>query len=141
MDNTEMGAPGDAAALAQRDAFIGALGIELVAQEVDRVVVRLRIRPQHLNFNGVVHGGVTFSLADAAFGYLVTARGRIAGAIDAHIMWSTPAREGDVLTATATEISRSRKLANGRVDVHRADGTLVCAFASTCYITDKPTQY
>jgi acyl-coenzyme A thioesterase PaaI-like protein len=45
-----------------------------------------------------------------------------------------------VLTATATEISRSRKLAVYRIDVSRADGTLIGSFTGTVYVTSKPNE-
>ena len=48
------------------------------------------------------------------------------------------ARSGDVLTATAVEISRSSKASNYRIDVVRADGKLVAAMTGTALISGKP---
>ena len=97
----------DVAALAGRDTFARALGIEFVEASLGRAVTRVAIEERHLNFNGVGHGGVTFTLADAAFGYACNSQGVVSGSIDAHIIYSMAVRLGDVLTATAVEISRS----------------------------------
>lgn len=96
---------GRVSALAERDTFVKSLGIELVEAGPGRAVTRLAVAERHLNFNGVCQGGLTFTLADAAFGYACNSHGVVAGAIDAHIAFCAPVRAGDVLTAAR---SRSR---------------------------------
>ncbi len=121
--------------LAGRDAFVRNLGAELVDAGSGHAVLALVVAPGHLNFNGTCHGGVVFALADTAFGLASNSHGPVAAAIDAHITFPAPAREGDRLTASAQEVSRSTRLAVYRVDVTRADGALVAAFTGTVYIT------
>ena len=75
------------------------------------------------------------TLADTAFGLASNSHGMIAAGIDAHIAYHVAARAGDVLTATASEISRSRKIAVYRVEIHRADATLIASFTGTVYVT------
>lgn len=128
----------DLPALAARDAFVRSLGIELVEGWQGRAVCRVAIGERHLNFNGVVHGGLVFSLADSALGYASNAAGRMTAAIDAHIVYSRPTRAGDVLVATATEISRTTRLASYRIDIVRGDGSLVAAMTGTTFIADRP---
>jgi acyl-CoA thioesterase len=128
----------DVAALAQRDAFVRSLGIEFVEASLGRAVTRVAIEEHHLNFNGVGHGGLTFTLADAAFGYACNSQGVVSGSIGAHIVYSIAVRLGDVLTATAVEISRSGKASNYRIDVVRGDGKLVAAMTGTALISGKP---
>ena len=77
----------------------------------------LTVGDAHLNFNGTCHGGVIFALADTAFGLASNSHGMIAAGIDAHITYHVAAQAGDTLTATATEVSRTRKLAVYRIDV------------------------
>jgi acyl-CoA thioesterase len=124
--------------LAARDAFVRSLGIELVDGWQGGAVCRVAIEARHLNFNGVVHGGLVFSLADAALGYASNAAGRMTAAIDAHIVYSRPTRVGDVLTATASELSRTTRLASYRIDIVRGDGSLVAAMTGTTFIADRP---
>jgi len=128
----------DVAALARRDTFTRGLGIEFVEASLGRAVTRVAIEERHLNFNGVGHGGLTFTLADAAFGYACNSQGVVSGSIDAHIVYSVAVRLGDVLIATAVEISRSSKASNYRIDVVRGDGKLVAAMTGTALISGKP---
>lgn len=128
----------DVAALACRDEFCRSLGIEFVEASLGRAVTRVMIERRHLNFNGVGHGGLTFTLADAAFGFACNSQGVVSGSIDAHIVYSAAVRLGEVLTATAIEISRSSKASNYRIDVVRADGKLVAAMTGTALISGKP---
>jgi len=128
----------DVSALARRDAFTRTLGIDFVEASLGRAVTRVAIEERHLNFNGVGHGGLTFTLADAAFGYACNSQGVVSGSIDAHIVYSVAVRLGDVLTATAVEISRSSKASTYRIDVVRGDGKLVAAMTGTALISGKP---
>lgn len=128
----------DVASLARRDTFARSLGVEFVEASLGRAVTRVAIEDRHMNFNGVGHGGLTFTLADAAFGYACNSQGVVSGSIDAHIVYSMAVRAGDVLTATAVEISRSGKASNYRIDVVRADGRLVAAMTGTALISGKP---
>jgi phenylacetic acid degradation protein PaaD len=128
----------DAFAVAGRDTFTRDLGIEVVEAGLGRAVTRVRVEARHVNFNGVCHGGLTFTLADAAFGYACNSHGVMSAGIDVHMMYNTAARVGDILTATAVEIARSAKLSNYRIDVVRADGTLIAGMSGTAFITDKP---
>jgi phenylacetic acid degradation protein PaaD len=128
----------DAAGLARRDTFTRELGIEVVEAALGRAVTRVQVEERHVNFNGVCHGGLTFTLADAAFGYACNSHGIMSAGIDVHMMYNTAARVGDMLTATAVEIARSARIANYRIDVVRADGTLIAGMSGTAFITGRP---
>ena len=128
----------DVAALARRDTFTRELGIEVVEAALGRAVTRVQVEERHVNFNGVCHGGLTFTLADAAFGYACNSHGIMSAGIDVHMMYNTVARVGDMLTATAVEIARSARIANYRIDVVRADGTLIAGMSGTAFITGRP---
>ena len=43
----------------------------------------------------------------------------------------------DTLTATAVEVSRTRKIAVYRVDIVRGDGTLLASFTGTVYVSSR----
>jgi acyl-CoA thioesterase len=128
------------ARLAARDRLMALLGIEHVDGGSGRAAVSLAVRDDHLNFNGTCHGGVTFALADSAFGLASNSHGAIAAAIDAHITYQVAVRAGDVLTATAVEVSRSRRLGVYRIDVARQDGAIVSTFTGTVYVTERPNE-
>jgi acyl-CoA thioesterase len=123
--------------LAAADAFARALGIRFVDGGPGHATVAMTVGPQHLNFNGTCHGGAIFALADAAFGLASNSHGLVAAGIDAHITYQAAANLGDELTATAREVSRSRRLAVYRIDVARADGTAISSFTGTVYVTAR----
>jgi LAO/AO transport system kinase len=125
--------------LALADPFVRLLGIACTDAGAGHATVEMTLGAQHLNFNGTCHGGAVFALADTAFGLASNSHGRIAAGIDAHITYQVAAREGERLVATATEVSRSKKLAVYRVDVKRADGAAISSFTGTVYVTQQPT--
>jgi len=126
--------------LAARDPFVNACGIRCVDAGPGHATVALEVAAAHINFNGACHGGVIFTLADTAFGLASNSHGMIAVGIDAHITYHVAAQLGDRLTATATEVSRTRKIAVYRIDVTRADGTLVAGFTGTVYVLARPNE-
>jgi phenylacetic acid degradation protein PaaD len=123
--------------LAARDAFVKFLGAECIDAGPGMAVVRMTVGEQHMNFNGTCHGGVLFSLADAAFGLASNSHGRLAAAVDAHIGFTAPVQAGDELIATAHELNRSNRIGIYRVDVHRPDEAVVAAFTGTVYIARR----
>lgn len=126
--------------LAGRDPFVSALGIVCLDGGPGRAAVALTLRDEHLNFMGTCHGGVVFSLADTAFGLAANSHGMTAAGIDTHMTYQVSAKAGDTITATAVEVSRSRKLAVYRVDVTRGDGTVISLFTGTVYVTSRPNE-
>ena len=94
MSNKSEPAVIDVAALARRDEFCTSLGIQFVEASLGRAVTRVTIEQRHLNFNGVGHGGLTFTLADAAFGFACNSQGVVSGSIDAHILYSVAVATG-----------------------------------------------
>jgi len=128
----------DMKAIARDDNFCADLGIELVEAMAGRAVARVTVERRHLNFGGVCHGGLTFTPADAAFGFACNSHGVAAAGIDVHMIYNRAVKPGEVLTATATELSRSSRISTYRVDVARSDGTLVAAMTGTASISGKP---
>lgn len=123
--------------LANRDPFVNYLGAEFTEVGPGSAVARMTLGEQHMNFNGTCHGGVLFSLADAAFGLASNSHGRLAAAVDGHIGFTAPANVGERLVATAREVNRSKRIGTYRVDVHRGDGSPVATFTGTVYITTR----
>lgn len=119
------------------DAFSRWLGIEVVSVAPRSATVRMTVRGDMLNGFGVCHGGVTFSLADSALAFASNTHGQVTMSVENAIGYPAPAREGDVLTARASEESASGPLAFYRVDVVRADGTAIAHFRGTVYRTRR----
>lgn len=127
------------ARLIASDGYAKHLGFELVAAARGTSTVRMRVGPQHVNFNRRCHGGAIFSLADMALGLACNSYGTIAALIDGNISVSSAVEEGAWLVAHATEVSRSRKIGVYRIDVSRgSDQSHVACLSGTVYLIDKP---
>lgn len=87
--------------LRARDRSADALGIDLVEASIDHAVVRMVARPDMCNGYDIVHGGITFLLADTAMAFASCGGGEAALATSAEVDWVAPARAGQMLTATA----------------------------------------
>jgi acyl-CoA thioesterase len=122
------------------DPYARSLGVELVAVSDDEIVVEMTVGDGHVNFLGVGHGGMVFSLADCAFSLASNEAGERAVAIDTHLVLTAATRPGDRLRASVTEASRGRTLGTYRVNVTRADGRTAALFTGTVHITptDEP---
>jgi len=128
------------AKLCARDHFPASLGIQFVEGSAGRAVVRLEVEKRHLNCNGACHGGLIFALADTAFGLASNSYGAVAAGIDAHITYHVAAKLGDMLTATATEVSRGRKIGVYRIEIAAGEGKLIASFTGTVFISTRPND-
>lgn len=98
--------------------FNDLLGIHLVEEHDDGVTVEMKIRSEHMNSNGVVHGGATASLVDAALGIAITRtwKDRLTSTVEMKLNYLRPAHEGK-LTARSRFVKRGRTIVVGTVDV------------------------
>ena len=87
--------PSRVADLLAADPYARSLGVELVSVTDDEIVVGLTVLPHHVNFLGVGHGGLVFSLADCAFSLASNNAGDRAVAIDTHLVLTAAAKPGD----------------------------------------------
>jgi acyl-CoA thioesterase len=96
-------ADGPGAALHRRDPSARWLGIELVEAGAGHAVVTMSVTPQMCNGHGTCHGGLIFTLADAAFAFACNSAGAptVAAAASIEFLRAVPA--GAMLRATATE--------------------------------------
>jgi acyl-CoA thioesterase len=81
-----------------------------------------------LNGVGVLHGGITFMLADMAFGVAANSHGRRCVTRSSEIEYLKPARIGDRLTAAATERRRTGRSGTYDVAITSPDGELLAEF-------------
>lgn len=80
--------------------------------------MRLVVGEEHLNAAGVVHGGVTFTLADSALGYGISkAIGKPCTTAEMKISYLKPVA-GGVLTARSRILRKGRRLVVARAEVH-----------------------
>ena len=116
-----------------RDPFARFLGIELLELREGYSRVGMTVGEHALNFHGIPHGGVIFSLADAAFAAAGNSHGRTAVALNVNISFLVAVPVGTRLYAEATEESLGRRTALYRMAVTAEDGTLVALCHGTVY--------
>jgi len=116
-----------------RDRAAQALGITVEAIGPGSAVCRMGVRDDMLNGHATCHGGLIFTLADTAFAYACNAGNRATVALTCQVTFIAPARQGDVLSASAHEQSRTGRTGVYDVEVRRADGRVVALFRGQAY--------
>ncbi len=118
------------------DPFSQWLGIEILECEIGKCKLGLTIRPEMLNSMGKSHGGITYSLADTAFGFAVNTNGRFAVSIETSINHIEALEASDYITAEATLESLKNKIGFYIVEIKK-ENTLVALFKGVAYRTSK----
>ena len=131
-------------AMMANDRSSQAMGISIEIPEAGQAVARMRVRDDMVNGFDVLHGGLTFALADTAFAFACNAYDKLTVAASANIDFLRPAMLGDELTASATEDYRGRRSGYYSVEVHNQRGELIALFrgrsASTSDAVVSPTK-
>jgi acyl-CoA thioesterase len=125
-----------AAALYQRDRASQALGMRLAAVRPGWAQVTMRVRGDMLNGHHLCHGGLLFALADSAFAFACNSHNESTVAAAASIDFLAGAREGDELTAEASELWRTRRNGIYEISIHNQRGERVALFRGRSYRID-----
>lgn len=113
------------------------LGIRIDSVDEGVAVLSMTVRDDMLNGLDICHGGITFLLADSAFAFACNSRNRKTVALNCTVNFVAAAKTGDVLTATAREISLSGRTGIYNVSVNNQKGELVAEFRGTSYGTSS----
>ncbi len=119
-----------------QDAFSQWLGIEILECEVGRCKVAMTVRKEMLNSMYKAHGGISYSLADTAFGFAANTHGKFAVSIETSINHIAALEEGDYLVAQAIVDIQKTKLGFNVVEVKRGE-EVVALFKGVVYRTSK----
>ena len=122
-----------ARAMLDRDPASQKLGMHIGAIAPGRAEVTMTVRPDMLNGHAICHGGFIFTLADSAFAYACNSYNLSTVASGCAIDFVAPAREGDVLTARATERSAAGRTGVYDIDVVNQRGETVALFRGKSY--------
>lgn len=119
-----------------QDAYSQWLGIEILECEIGRCKVAMKVRPEMLNSMQKAHGGITYSLADTAFGFAANTHGKFSVSIETSINHIEAVNEGDYLVAESVIEKVNNKLGFNIIEVKRGD-ELVALFKGVVYRTQK----
>ena len=119
-----------------QDAYSQWLGIEILECELGRCRVAMTVRKEMLNSMNKAHGGITYSLADTAFGFAANTHGKFAVSIETSINHIEAINEGDYLVAESIIEKVNNKLGFNIIEVKRGN-EMVALFKGVVYRTNK----
>jgi acyl-CoA thioesterase len=112
-------------AMWKEDDASSGLGMKIVEIGAGRATLSMTVQPHMANGQRIAHGGFIFALADSAFAFACNSHNQKSVAAQGNITFIKPGKLGDVLVATAREISRSGR--SGIYDVRVTAGDEVIA--------------
>jgi uncharacterized protein (TIGR00369 family) len=117
-------------------------GIEVVSATPGEVTVATTVSEQHINLQGLVHGGMLAILADTACGLSIRSAmepGRLHITTDLDIHFLSPARPG-TLFGRGKAIKVGRSLAFAEASVEDADGKLLARAQSRFSVSGREPE-
>lgn len=121
----------------QQDHFSQWMGINVLKIETGHCILQMKIKNEMLNGFQIVHGGISFSLADSALAFASNSRGYKCVSIETSISHLKKVQEKDILTAKSIEISRGRKIGKYIVEISNQEGKLIAFFNGTVQISEE----
>ena len=116
-----------------------ALGIAVQSIGPGTAMLSMTVRRDMLNGHQTCHGGMIATLADSAFAFACNSYNELTVASGFSIDLLAPAREGDVLTATASEMSKAGRTGVYDVEVRNQRGERIAIFRGRSYtLKGKP---
>lgn len=112
----------------RKDTAAQHLGIALKDIGPGRAVMSMRVMDYMLNGHRTCHGGYIFTLADTAFAYACNAYNQNTVAQAAQISFLAATAPNSLLTATATEVSRTGRTGIYDITVEDESGQKVALF-------------
>ena len=79
------------------------MGMQLLACEPGRAVLRMEVKALHLNGHQICHGGFIFTLADTTFAFACNSHNKVTVAAGCSIEFLKPVHLGDILTCEGLE--------------------------------------
>ena len=119
------------------DLFSQWLGIERIQDGAGSSELKMTIRKEMLNGFDILHGGITYSIADSALAFAANGHGVKSVSVETSISHTAPCKTGDVLQTETKEMSLSAKIGVYQVTITNQENTTVALFKGTVYRTSK----
>jgi len=97
--------------------------------------VAMKLRPDYMNFNGMVFGGIVMSIADQAFAYATNSLVSPSIATQFNIHLIAGASPGDELIAECRVIKSGRRIGVSEMTVTNQEGKLIAKATGTTVTT------
>jgi 1,4-dihydroxy-2-naphthoyl-CoA hydrolase len=120
--------------------FAELMGVEFVEASPDRILARLRVRPDLCTRPAVLHGGAAMAFADtlgAAGTLLNLPEGAWTTTVESKTNFVAPAPEGSEVVGETTPIHRGRRTMIWQTRISTAAGRLVALVTQTQLVLDS----
>tara|TARA_B110000444_G_scaffold256555_1_gene293123 strand:- start:3995 stop:4402 length:408 start_codon:yes stop_codon:yes gene_type:complete len=107
--------------------------IEVIESSVGSCKLQMKTRSEMANGFNIVHGGITFSLADSAIAFAANSHGRHSVSLTTTIRHLLPVSVGDVLTTEANVTSLNHKIVHVDAVVINQNDQIVADVQATGY--------
>jgi len=129
--------PSDIADKVRREPYADSLGIRVDTVKEGCATCSVTVTGDMLNFLGVVHGGLIFSLADVAFSAASNSDHFPSYALDVSGSFLRAPQVGDVVVAEARRVHTTRRTGVYRIEV-TSGGELIATFNGTVFRKTDP---
>ena len=117
------------------------LGMRLEELTPGYAKIAMKIGQEHLNFNGLVFGGIIAAVADQAFAYATNSLVSQSIASQFNIHFINGASAGDELIAECRVLKSGRRVGVSEMTVTNQDGRLIAkATGTTIPVVREPAQ-
>jgi len=123
----------------ETDYFSQWLGIEIVELKAGYCKLKMLVRKEMLNGFGIVHGGITFAMADSCFAFASNSHGMLSVSLQASISFPASAVSGDILIAESKELMLTKTSGIYDIEIKKQpDSEIVGLFRGISHRTSKP---
>lgn len=122
------------------DIASAALGMQVTELHLGTATVTMRVTEHMVQGHATCQGGYIFTVADTAFACACNSYGPVTVAAAVQINFIAPAHAGDLLTATAREISRWGRNGLYDVEVRNDEDVLVAQFRGTSRTIERSSS-
>jgi acyl-CoA thioesterase len=121
----------------EHDAFSRWLGITLVAIGEGTCELALTTRAEMLNGFYILHGGISYSLADSALAFAANAFGSHSLSVETSISHHAKVLPNEEIRAVASPIFKGKKFSSFQVLISKASGELIASFKGSVYHSER----
>jgi len=107
------------------------LGMKLVELSTGFASVSMAMKPEYINFNGMIFGGIISAVADQAFAYATNSVITPNVATQFNIHFIAAADEKDELTAECRVLKSGKRVCVSEIKVINQDGKLIATATGT----------
>lgn len=120
-----------------QDAFSQWLGVKLVSIEEGYCELSMQSRAEMLNGFHILHGGISYSLADSALAFAANSYGKHALSVETSITHHAKVLVDEEIIASAKVLFRGNKFSSYHVLIKNSSGDLVASFKGTVYNSSR----